>query len=153
MARPAVTKRRVLILCTGNSARSVIAEAILNRAGQGKFRAYSAGSMPKGEVHPQTLGLLGRLGHETSGFRSKSWDEFAGTVSHDDGHTWSAPIDTGIQAESSNLLSLVGERLLSIHCHRGQRTFGKLLPGVFPNCAYGASGEAGAFQPVEDRHG
>jgi protein-tyrosine-phosphatase len=67
----------VLFLCTGNSARSVIAEAILSRAGAGKFRAFSAGSMPKGEVHPETLALLKRLNYDTSGFRSKSWDEFA----------------------------------------------------------------------------
>ena len=67
----------VLFLCTGNSARSVIAEAILNRIGAGKFRAYSAGSMPKGEVHPETLALLKRLNYDTSAFRSKSWDEFA----------------------------------------------------------------------------
>lgn len=67
----------VLFLCTGNSARSVIAEALLNRLGAGKFKAYSAGSMPKGEVHPETLALLKRLNYDTSGFRSKSWDEFA----------------------------------------------------------------------------
>ncbi|MEZ5972884.1 MAG: arsenate reductase ArsC [Hyphomonadaceae bacterium] len=67
----------VLFLCTGNSARSVIAEAILNRFGAGKFKAYSAGSMPKGEVHPETIALLKRLNYDTSGFRSKSWDEFA----------------------------------------------------------------------------
>jgi protein-tyrosine-phosphatase len=67
----------VLFLCTGNSARSVMAEAILNRFGEGKFVAYSAGSMPKGEVHPETLALLKRLNYDTSGFRSKSWDEFA----------------------------------------------------------------------------
>lgn len=67
----------VLFLCTGNSARSVIAEAILNRLGAGKFIAYSAGSMPKGEVHPETLALLKRLNYDTSAFRSKSWDEFA----------------------------------------------------------------------------
>jgi len=67
----------VLFLCTGNSARSVIAEAILNRVGAGKFVAYSAGSMPKGEVHPETLALLKRLNYDTSAFRSKSWDEFA----------------------------------------------------------------------------
>lgn len=67
----------VLFLCTGNSARSVMAEAILNRKGAGKFRAYSAGSQPKGEVHPNTLKLLGNMGYDTSGFRSKSWDEFA----------------------------------------------------------------------------
>ncbi len=67
----------VLFLCTGNSARSVIAEAILNRLGAGKFRAYSAGSQPKGWVHPETLRLLQGLGYDTSGFRSKSWGEFA----------------------------------------------------------------------------
>ncbi|MBL8547025.1 MAG: arsenate reductase ArsC [Hyphomonadaceae bacterium] len=67
----------VLFLCTGNSARSVMAEAILNRDGGGKFVAYSAGSMPKGEVHPETLALLKRLNYDTSVFRSKSWDEFA----------------------------------------------------------------------------
>ena len=67
----------VLFLCTGNSARSVIAEAILNRVGAGKFVAYSAGSMPRGEVHPETLALLKRLNYDTSAFRSKSWDEFA----------------------------------------------------------------------------
>lgn len=67
----------VLFLCTGNSARSVISEAILNKAGAGKFRAYSAGSQPKGKVHPETIRLLNELGYDTSGFRSKSWAEFA----------------------------------------------------------------------------
>jgi arsenate reductase len=67
----------VLFLCTGNSARSIIAEAILNRLGHGKFRAYSAGSQPKGDVNPNTIQLLQGLGYDTSGFRSKSWSEFA----------------------------------------------------------------------------
>jgi arsenate reductase len=66
-----------LFLCTGNSARSIIAEAILNKLGQGKFRAYSAGSQPKGRVNPNTILLLRGLGYDTSSFRSKSWSEFA----------------------------------------------------------------------------
>ncbi len=67
----------VLFLCTGNSARSVIGEAILNRIGEGKFRAFSAGSHPKGAVNPRTLELLRGLGYDTATFRSKSWLEFS----------------------------------------------------------------------------
>ena len=68
----------VLFLCTGNSARSVMAEAILNRAGQGKFRAFSAGSQPKGHFHPYAIDLLKKLHYDVSGLRSKSWKEFSG---------------------------------------------------------------------------
>jgi protein-tyrosine-phosphatase len=67
----------VLFLCTGNSARSILAEAILNREGRGNFRAYSAGSQPKGQVHPYTLDLLRKLDFDVNGLRSKSWNEFA----------------------------------------------------------------------------
>ena len=67
----------ILFLCTGNSARSILAECIMNRVGAGKFRAYSTGSMPKGQVHPQAIKLLAGLGYETAQLRSKSWDEFA----------------------------------------------------------------------------
>lgn len=68
----------ILVLCTGNSARSILLESIFNTHGAGRVRAYSAGSNPTGKVHPQSLALLAELGHDTSGARSKSWDEFAG---------------------------------------------------------------------------
>lgn len=66
----------VLFLCTGNSARSIIGEAIINRIGSGKFKGYSAGSMPAGRVHPMALDLLNRLNYDTGSARSKSWEEF-----------------------------------------------------------------------------
>lgn len=67
-----------LFLCTGNSARSILAEAILNREGRGNFRAFSAGSQPKGQPHPYALDLLRKLNFDVSGLRSKSWNEFSG---------------------------------------------------------------------------
>jgi arsenate reductase len=67
----------VLFLCTGNSARSIMAECAMNRWGQGRFNGWSAGSHPKGAVHPMTLELLRRLNYRTEGLRSKSWEEFS----------------------------------------------------------------------------
>ena len=70
----------VLFLCTGNSARSVMAEAILDRLGEGRFRAFSAGARPAGDIHPETRALLQSLGYRTEGLRSKGWDEFSGEI-------------------------------------------------------------------------
>jgi len=67
----------VLFLCTGNSARSILAEALINQWGHGKFKGFSAGSHPMGQVHPSALQLLERMNFPTTGLRSKSWDEFA----------------------------------------------------------------------------
>lgn len=71
------TRYNILFLCTANSARSILAECIMNREGAGKFTAFSAGSLPRGEINPHAIQLLERLNHKTDGLRSKSWDEFA----------------------------------------------------------------------------
>lgn len=71
------TTYNVLFVCTGNSARSILAEALMNRLGEGRFRAFSAGSHPKGELHPLTLKTLAAQGLPTDGLHSKSWEEFA----------------------------------------------------------------------------
>ena len=71
------TPRNVLFLCTHNSARSVIAESIINRLGAGRFKGYSAGSQPSGQVHPYAMDLLRHLNYDVSDLRSKAWDEFA----------------------------------------------------------------------------
>lgn len=73
----------ILILCTGNSARSILAEAVFNRLGRGKLTAFSAGSKPVGAVNPTALRLLEAEGYEVGEFRSKSWDEFSGDVAPD----------------------------------------------------------------------
>ena len=73
----------VLFLCTGNSARSILAECILNREGLGRFKGFSAGSQPKGDVHPYAIDLLRNQNYPTADLRSKSWDEFAGPEAPD----------------------------------------------------------------------
>ena len=70
--------KNILILCTANSARSILGEAILAKLGEGRVRAFSAGSTPRGTPNPDGIALLADYGHDTSGFRSKSWDEFDG---------------------------------------------------------------------------
>ena len=77
MTDPAQPVYNVLFLCTHNSARSVIAECIMNRLGMGRFKGFSAGSTPSGRVNPYSIDLLRQLNYDVSGLRSKSWDEFA----------------------------------------------------------------------------
>jgi arsenate reductase (thioredoxin) len=77
MREVAASPLNVLFLCTGNSARSIIAESLLNRLGRGKFHAFSAGSEPKGQIHPLTLKVLRKSNFDVKGLRSKSWEEFA----------------------------------------------------------------------------
>jgi protein-tyrosine-phosphatase len=77
MEKPVDRVFNVLFICTGNSARSIMAEAVLNRAGQARFRAFSAGSQPKGHIHPYAIELLKRLHYDVSGLRSKNWEEFS----------------------------------------------------------------------------
>ena len=77
MREVAASPLNVLFLCTGNSARSIIAESLLNRLGRGKFHAFSAGSEPKGQIHPLTLKVLRKSNFDVKGRRSKSWEEFA----------------------------------------------------------------------------
>lgn len=77
---PADRVYNVLFLCTGNSARSILGEALLNHLGEGRFHAFSAGSTPKGQVHPMSLEVLADAGISVDGLRSKSWEEFAGPV-------------------------------------------------------------------------
>ena len=77
MSQDAPRPFNALFLCTGNSCRSILAEAIMNRVGAGRFKAYSAGSHPSGQVNPHALALLKRLGYPTDGLRSKPWDEFS----------------------------------------------------------------------------
>lgn len=77
MNTPPERTYNVLFLCTGNSARSILGEALMNKMGEGRFHAYSAGSYPKGGVHPMALEVLDELNLPTGSLRSKSWDEFA----------------------------------------------------------------------------